>query len=130
MAVKRASSAVFQRQHPRQRGGTLVAREHDQCGGDGRGGHKGDDGEKLAGDAVVAGNEFGAGDDEAAGDLGGEQAEQREIGVAVDIARDETEQKWHGSRQRRFALHGGVGHGGVSKRRHSGLPLWRQVRNP
>jgi len=42
----------------------------DQRRGDRGGDQERDDGEKLAGDAVIMGDQFGAGDDEAAGDLG------------------------------------------------------------
>ena len=101
----------FQRQHQRQRGAAGRTRKPDQRRGDGGGDNKRDDGEEFSGDAVIVGDEFGAGDDEAAGDLGGEQAEQRQISVAVDIAGDEAQQHRHGFGQRRFALRGDVGHG-------------------
>ena len=101
----------FQRQHQRQRRAAGVAGEMDQRRGDRGGDQERDDGEELAGDAVIVGDQFGAGDDEAAGDLRGEQAEQRQIGVAVDIAGDEAQQHRHGFGQRRFALRGDVGHG-------------------
>ena len=41
---------------------------------------KADNGEQLSGRSVVVGNEFGAGNDEAAGHLRGEKTEQRQIG--------------------------------------------------
>jgi len=80
-----------------------------------------DDRQQLAGDAEIVRHELGAGNDETTGDLRDKQAEQAEIGVAVDIAGDETQEHWHRQRQGLVAPRDCFGHGEAPHSRHSGF---------
>ena len=76
MPTKSRKQKRFKAEHPRQRGAVRVPRGNAERGGRGRGGEKRGDRNELAGNAEVGRYEFRAGDDETAGDLRGEQAEQ------------------------------------------------------
>jgi hypothetical protein len=102
----------FERQHPGHWRATPVAGERDQGCGDGGRRNECNDRKELAGNARVVAHQLRAGDHEAASNLRGEQPEQRQIRVAVDVAGDEAEQQRHRLFQRLMPVRRGVGHGG------------------
>ena len=114
-ANKNRQQKRFKAEHPRQHAALRVVRRDAECGGHGRGRDKRGDRNELAGNAEIARYEFRAGDNETAGDLRGEQAEQAQIGVAVEITGDEAEQHRHQQRHRRVvAARNCFGHGNGS----------------
>src|SRR5271170_6280213 len=82
-----------------------MAQNRRQRARDGRAENEGGDGEQVEEPRVASDAEDGAGDDEAAGDLGDEEAEQRNKRASIDVSGDVAEgwrQELAGSlRQRR-----------------------------